>query len=761
MKRNRTSSSTAGPDAARGRQIVGFLRSTRFTLLAALSVCGSLSVSGNATASDWAAEPAMLPCPTARMELSGTVNDYTQAVVENWLLRAPRDNPAMLEMFADRDERPHRELLPWSGEFAGKYLTCLVQVLRLSGDPRLEELGEDFVGKLVALQADDGYLGPFPKESRLTGKKPNGKRTWDAWGHYHVMLGLLLWHDQTGDDAALECASRIGDLFCDKFLGTDKQVSSMGSAEMNQAVVHSLALLYNRTGEQKYLDLANDIVLDFAAPNAGNYLQAGLEGLEFFEIPKPRWESLHSLMGLAELYWNTGKRDYRDVFEHYWWSIVELDRHNNGGFSSGEQAHGDPYHQGPIETCCTVAWMAMSVEMLKMTGDSRVADELELSTLNQAVGTYSPDGMWSTYNTPMDGRRVPSTVDIAFQIRPGSEELNCCSVNAARMFGMISDWAVMREDDGLVLNWYGPSEFEEQLGDAKVSLRQETDYPRDGAVKLHVDPDEPTEFTLKLRIPHWSKNTKVAVNGDPVEASPGSYLAIDRRWRAGDVVTLEIDESIRCWVGENECEGKAALYRGPLLMAYREPSAAKVNYGEAWNAYGHFRAASEASAKVECVFYGDSLEWRGFYMDDAGKARITIDGEAVEVVDQYGPKRNKPFVRKFNGLGAGKHVATIEVLAEHHAKSKGVWVNIQDLKTSADIPTLGPETIRQPSSIIAVADGFLECSLPGEGRAPVKLRDFATVGLGGATYSSWLPAEGIPATPFSRDNPSRTSVVSP
>ena len=99
----------------------------------------------------------------------------------------------MLDMFADRDKKPPRSLLPWSGEFAGKYLTGAVQVLRLTGDKELKESLSRFVAKLVKLQDSDGYLGPFPKDSRLTGKAPNaGGDTWDAWGHYHAMLGLLL-----------------------------------------------------------------------------------------------------------------------------------------------------------------------------------------------------------------------------------------------------------------------------------------------------------------------------------------------------------------------------------------------------------------------------------------------------------------------------------------------------------------------------------------------------------------------------------------
>src|SRR5688500_14637921 len=59
----------------------------------------------------------------ARFELKGHVGEQVRAVTQNWLLRAPADNPAMLAMFADRDRQPYRDLLPWSGEFAGKHLT--------------------------------------------------------------------------------------------------------------------------------------------------------------------------------------------------------------------------------------------------------------------------------------------------------------------------------------------------------------------------------------------------------------------------------------------------------------------------------------------------------------------------------------------------------------------------------------------------------------------------------------------------------------
>ncbi|QEG33936.1 beta-L-arabinofuranosidase domain-containing protein [Bythopirellula goksoeyrii] len=727
----------------------------RITQVARLLLLALLS--GTAHSAESKIEPVCERGPDTRISLSGPVNDYAQAVIDNWLMRVPRDNPAILEMFDDRDVKPYRDLLPWSGEFAGKYLTSLVEVLPISESDQLESLGADFVSQLVAKQAKDGYLGPFPKLSRLTGTNASGGKTWDAWGHYHVMLGLLEWYDYSGDESALNCASRIGDLFCDKFLKTGKKISSIGSAEMNQAVVHSLAILYQRTGETKYLDLAEEIVLDFSAPNAGNYLQAGLEGLEFYQIPKPRWESLHSLIGLAELYWITGNPDYREAFEHFWWSIVKLDRHNNGGFSSGEKAHGNPYHPGPIETCCTIAWMAMSTEMLKMTGDPLVADELELSTLNQAIALHSPSGNWSTYNTPMDGQRIPSTVDIAFQIRPGSKELNCCSVNAARSLGMIANWALLHQENGLVLNWYGPSRFEDKLRNIPISLEQFTNYPTEGEIDIELTPAQPIEFELKLRIPHWSTNSKVTVNGKEIAVKPGTYASIQREWKAGDKINIQLDMSLRYWAGEKEYAGKMSIYRGPLLLAYEEPFPSSLEFSEDWNAHGHFRSTNKAGAWVTYIFEGDNVEWHGFFFADAGKARVLIDDEEVEIVDQYGPISEVPFVWKREGLGSGRHELRLEVLAEKNAKSSNTWSNVREFKAAANLPKLSVKQLARKQPPNPVESGFLSISTKDTKGRDVQLRDYGSVGQGSVMYYSWIPTEGAEAIPFSRSNPSRTS----
>ena len=486
--------------------------------------------------------PALNPIPQVKFQLTGEIARRLRAVTDQWILPAPFANPGMLEMFRNRDRTPYQQQMPWAGEFAGKYLTHAVQIYRLTRDPELGKHIAWFVGEFVKLQAEDGYLGPWPEQWRLKKGAPTQQYPWDAWGHYHAMTGLLLWYQDAGDKQALRCARRIGDLFCHRFLG-NTGLHDSGCHEMNQAPAHSLTVLSEITGDTKYLAMAKQIVREFEIPDAGDYVRTALAGQEFWETPKPRWESLHPIMALAELYYATGETQYRQAFEHLWWSMCKGDRHNNGGFTSGEKATGNPYDRAPIETCCTVAWMALSVEMLRLTGNPIVADELELAMFNSGIGMMSPSGRWVTYNTPMDGDRKASAHDIVFQAKAGTPELNCCSVNGPRALGLLCEWAVMQRAGGIALNYYGPGTIETPL----AKLTQITDYPHTGKFTIVVQPKKAAAFTLALRIPQWSTQTKVRVNGKAVAATPGTYLELNRNWKPGDKITLGLDFRLHYW----------------------------------------------------------------------------------------------------------------------------------------------------------------------------------------------------------------------
>ena len=499
--------------------------------------------------------------PGATFRFTGVLGQRVDANVTSWLLPAPAANPGMLEMFRLRDRQPVPKLVPWAGEFVGKYLISAVQAMSMTEDPRLPTTVRQVVDQLIASQAEDGYLGPFPKRIRLLAN-------WDLWGHYHCMLALLMWQERTGDQRALQACRAAADLVCRTFLDGKRRALDAGSTEMNLAVIHVLGRLYRQTKEPRYLRMMRAIERDWQ--QAGDYLRTGLAGVEFFETPKPRWESLHDLQGLVELFRITGDDRYRRAFLHHWYSIHRWDQRNTGGFSSGEKATGNPFAPTAIETCCSIAWTALSIDALRLTGDAQIADALELATYNAVAGAQHFSGRWWTYDTPMDGVRKASAHSIVFQARAGTPELNCCSVNGPRGLGMLSEWAVMQTPDGLAINAYEPGTVALTLADGK-KLRVETasKYPLEGQIALTIVPEQPAELVLRLRVPAWASLATVRVNRQPIpDVKPGTYCEIQRTWAAGDRVELAIPLALRVGAGDNEAYGRVSIYRGPLLLAY-------------------------------------------------------------------------------------------------------------------------------------------------------------------------------------------------
>ncbi|MHB1001570.1 MAG: beta-L-arabinofuranosidase domain-containing protein [Armatimonadota bacterium] len=737
--------------------------------------------------------------PGTKYEFEGFVSDYINAASDNWLKVILEKNPRLFDDIANRNKEPYPALEPWAGEFTGKHLTGAVEVYRITRDPELRDNIVKFVDKLISLQAENGYLGVFPDAYQLTGKQPAFEPpiTCDTWNHYHIMLGLILWYKESGDQKALNAAKKIGDLMCEKFLGKPGSLAAIGVREFNLAPSHSLALLYKEAKEKRYLDLAVQIVEEEypvgygeGIPRGSDFVNKALEGVEYYQNTAPggpRWENMHTLMALSELYWITGNAKYAKALEQIWWSIDKTDRHNNGGWGSMEQAFGSPYEVRPKELCCGVAWMGLAVELMKLTADSVVADELELTFMNFALGFSSRSGLWQSYNVPSDGKITMAMPGMGDPNRPNNVEICCCTVNGARGFGLLTEWALMQDKDGLALNWYGPSTLTAHVNGVEVALKQETDYPRNGNITLHVDPEHAAEFTLKLRIPHWSRNTKVLVNGMPVDnIAPGRYLPIRREWKPGDVVTLKLDMSTHFWVGENEAAGRASFYRGPVLLAYpRKNPKDYMKFTGEWGMYLSARhlpyvdlpGSKRPGDTVAFDFEGESIAFLYNTLHDCGKAEVKIDGKQAAVVDMFAPIDQGNFSALFTykhdepnmflsarwektGLTPGKHRIEITVLPEKNEQSVGNWVNVSEFVAAGDDPvfdvrTMGGKLLRPRKNGFPI----LEMEFTDIKGQKVRLRDFDSATEEFNPYISWIKAVNAPKVEFSRENPTRSARV--
>ena len=489
------------------------------------------------------------------IHINGETGRLLENITEKWLLGICGTNPAILAMFCERDQKPYRELLPWSGEFAGKYLTGAYHTHCLTGDKRLFDYAERFIGELISYIAQDGYIGCFPEAGAMTAG------TWDAWNHYHVMYGLYLWHKKTGRADIWEAIIRIAGYFLQNFYSGKKRLAEIGSLEMNLAPLHMFAILHKETKEARYLDFCREMLCDLESPEAGGYISHTLGGGEYYQCRKPRWESMHIIMGLAELSDCTGDPAYFEVALKIFRSIRKTDVHNTGGFSTDEQAVGNPFGDGAIELCCVIAFNALANILFLKTDDLQIADFLEISHFNAILGSFSPSGRWSTYNTPMNGARKANYHDIVFQSRPGSPDLNCCSANAARGPSQISKWAATQNGDAVFVNFY---EAFELLAPDGMRLVVEGDYPASPEVRIRAE--NLGKKKLFLRIPEWSKETKLLHGGQGFSPAAGRYFEIGEP-EGGDI-SLTLDFEPRYLEGEQGYSGKSSLFVGPVLYAW-------------------------------------------------------------------------------------------------------------------------------------------------------------------------------------------------
>ncbi len=460
----------------------------------------------------------------------------------------------------------------WYGEFVGKLLNGMAYSYKATAEKDLVSAANEIIADLAMAQGDDGYLGVFIGNARYSLAFDN----WDLWNQYHCISGLLEWYKLTKNPTALDVAKKALDCIYNTF--KDRSYIVAGGFETNRGIAHGYAQMYQATGEQKYLNEAIRIIEEDCKHNGNGWYPYAIAGKDFVNSNCQRWEVLHIVMTLGILYEETGNKEYYEVMGTVWESVLKTDIHNAGTFTTNEGAHGNPYDDGVVETCCTIAWAAFTNEYYKYNQSVRLADELERSYLNGILASLLDNDKYCTYNTPMngfvgsafgyDGRKVSSQQDIAFQYNTASPDMNCCQANYARGIGQISEWALMTGENALYLNYYGTSSIQTLIDGKAITLTQETEYPLNGAVKLTVSGlEEDTAFTLKLRIPTWSYGSKVTYDGIVSVAQSGEYFEITKTWKNGDTVLIDIAFSFTYWSGEQAQNGKTSVFYGPILLA--------------------------------------------------------------------------------------------------------------------------------------------------------------------------------------------------
>ncbi len=474
----------------------------------------------------------------------------------------------------------------WKGEFWGKMMRGACMVYSACGCEKLYSELEASVKRLLANQDELGRIATYKPENEFFG--------WDMWSRKYVMLGMLYFADICRDDelvkTILAAMERHADYIIDRLGEGEGKIDITSTSWIwgganSCSILEPMVRLYEYTGKQRFLDFASYIV-NRGGSSVLNIFEAALNK----KLPYTwgRWATkayetmscfeglLHYACAVKSEKWLTAVKNFVDMIAETELTLVGSAGCAHELFNNASVTQFDTTYTGQMqETCVSVTWMKLCRQMLCLTGESRFADYMERTGYNAWLGTLNRD------HTPKNcGMVYDSYSPLYMNVRGkgigGLRILNdfwingCCVAIASAGAGMLGTLPVMQSEDGLTVNSYAQGSCTAAVSGKSVSLSMRTAYPAKGFVAFTVETEEDTEFTLRIRIPVWSRETSLTLNGESIPCVPGTYAEIRRIWSGRTALQLRLDFHIRAVRPAEygaEDTGLLALEAGPLVLA--------------------------------------------------------------------------------------------------------------------------------------------------------------------------------------------------
>lgn len=456
---------------------------------------------------------------------------------------------------------------PWIGEHIGKWLHASCLAYAYTGDTELWNKIENAVNELIKTQESDGYLGNYVPEKRF-GLYPEAD--WDVWVHKYNLIGLLSYYKYSGNEKALESCKKISNLLINTFGENKKSILKAGThvGMAATSVLEPIVWLYKFTGDKQYLEFVLYIVKEWDAPGGPAILKSLLTHGNVSRTANAKaYEMLSNLVGLCQLAEVTGERMYIEAAKNAWEDIVARRLYITGSASQGEHFRGDyelPNQESAhvAETCVTVTWLQLNLELLRLTGDVRYANELEKTIYNHLCAAQRPDGTQWCYFTSLEGKK------------PYGPGINCCVSSGPRGLALSPLATLFTTVEGktteVVVSTFETAKFQVRLNGQTAQLNQKSEFPLNGKAELSIKLDKPQRFAIHYRAPQWAMPMKFKVNGkeEKVIFADGRAKLAERNWKSGDKVEVTFNLSGRLVIGEHTNSGLAAICYGPFVLAF-------------------------------------------------------------------------------------------------------------------------------------------------------------------------------------------------
>ncbi|MFX0027489.1 MAG: beta-L-arabinofuranosidase domain-containing protein, partial [Candidatus Hermodarchaeota archaeon] len=197
----------------------------------------------------------------------------------------------------------------------------------------------------------------------------------------------------------------------------------------------------------------------------------------------------------------------------------------------------------------------------------KYADLIERLLYNAMLVGYSIDGRKYFYSNPL--------------ISNGQEERKewflcaCCPPNVARTIASLGNYIYSMSEKGIWIHQYIGNVSDVRFNKNIIKIELKSNFPWNGKVKIKLGLDRNRNFSIFLRVPQWSINTTLSVNGKKYYNSltPGKYVEIVRNWINKDVIDINFEMVPRLLESDPRIKSdreKGVLSYGPLIYCLEQ-----------------------------------------------------------------------------------------------------------------------------------------------------------------------------------------------
>ncbi len=488
--------------------------------------------------------------------------------------------------------KPDGEDGGWRGEFWGKLMRAACLTYKATGNIKLYAEITESIKDMLTTQEKNGRFSTYALQYEFN--------AWDMWSRKYAMLGFLYYIEICKNKALVKKITKALKKHADYIL--KKVGSGKGKVEiydttniyggMNScSILEPFVKLYKLTGEQRYLDFSAYIISTGFSKDQDIISLCGTKEKYPFEFNHTKaYEMMSCFEGLLEYYTVKGNEKDLKTVVNFVDMVLESDytvigcsgcTHELFDNSSVKQTE---YSEGVMqETCVTVTFMKLCARLLAITGNSKYADVIERSGYNALFGAVNSENqtmkrtsgiVWKgkeavpvpheafpfdSYSPLCLGQRARKIG--GFRVMENGRSYGCCAAiggAGTALFGLV---AIAEGENGYFINLYNDGVYTDKAAGVKITVK--ANLYKKGEAKIAIK--AVGETTLYLRIPEWTKDFKVSINGGKVCFDPkNGYAAINAK--NDDKITV----SMPIGVNRKILNGKAEFERGPIVLARDE-----------------------------------------------------------------------------------------------------------------------------------------------------------------------------------------------